>query len=188
MVVRFFMLQTHYRSTLDLTDEALQAAEKGYRRLLEANQVLQGLVHPGAGQAGALDAEIRSLIDLVGEEMCDDFNTPKALARLFELVSKINSLKDGHLSFDGLTPETLDALKGLFQNYIFDVMGLTDEMQGGGDAGNTLDGLMQLIIEMRQDARIRKDWGTSDKIRDTLKALNIALKDSKEGTSWSKES
>lgn len=188
MVVRFFMLQTHYRSTLDLTDEALQAAEKGYRRLLEANQVLQGLVHPGAGQPGALDAEIRSLMDLVGEEMCDDFNTPKALARLFELVSKINSLKDGHLSFDGLTAETLDALKGLFHDYIFDVMGLTDEMQGGGDTGNTLDGLMQLIIEMRQDARVRKDWGTSDKIRDTLKELNIALKDSKEGTSWSKES
>jgi cysteinyl-tRNA synthetase len=188
MVVRFFMLQTHYRSTLDLTDEALQAAEKGYRRLLEANQVLQGLVHPGTGQPGALDVEIRSLMDLVGEEMCDDFNTPKALARLFELVSKINSLKDGHLSFDGLTAETLDVLKGLFHDYIFNVMGLTDEMQGGGDTGNTLDGLMQLIIEMRQDARVRKDWGTSDKIRDTLKELSIALKDSKEGTSWSKES
>lgn len=188
MVVRFFMLQTHYRSTLDLTDEALQAAEKGYRRLLEANQVLQGLAHPETGQPGALDAEIRGLMDLVGEEMCDDFNTPKALARLFELVSKINSLKDGHLSFDGLTAETLDALKGLFRDYIFDVMGLMDEMQGGGDTGNTLDGLMQLIIEMRQDARVRKDWGTSDKIRDTLKELNIALKDSKEGTSWSKES
>ena len=187
MVVRFFMLQTHYRSTLDLTDEALQAAEKGYRRLLEANQALQQMVHPGSAAPTDLDAEVQQLIQQVEEEMSDDFNTPKALARLFELVSKINSLKDGHLSFDGLTPQTLDNLKKCFREIIFDVFGLTDEIQGGGDSSRTIDGLMQLIIEMRQDARGRKDWGASDRIRDTLKDLSIQLKDSKEGTSWTME-
>lgn len=187
MVVRFFMLQTHYRSTLDLTDEALQAAEKGYRRLLEGNQALQQMVHPGAATPGELDAEVQQLIRQVEEEMSDDFNTPKALARLFELVSKINSLKDGHLPFEGLDPNTLDALKQCFREMIFDVFGLTDEIQGGGDNSRTIEGLMQLVIEMRQDARGRKDWGASDRIRDALKELSIQLKDSKEGTSWTKE-
>ncbi|MBP9075814.1 MAG: cysteine--tRNA ligase [Haliscomenobacter sp.] len=186
MVVRFFMLQTHYRSTLDLTDEALQAAEKGYRRLMEANQTLQGLVHPGPDIKGPLDEEIQTLIGQVEEEMNDDFNTPKTLAKLFELVSKINGLKDGHLSFEGLAASTLDELKTLFREFIFDILGLQDEAQGGGDSA-TLDGLMQLIIEMRADARQRKDWPTSDKIRDTLKDLHIQLKDSKEGTAWVKE-
>jgi len=185
-VVRFFMLQTHYRSTLDLTDEALQAAEKGYRRLMEANQTLQGLVHPGPDTKGPLDEEIQTLMGQVEEEMNDDFNTPKTLAKLFELVSKINGLKDGHLSFEGLTALTLDQLKTLFREFIFDILGLQDEAQGGGDSA-TLDGLMQLIIEMRADARQRKDWPTSDKIRDTLKDLHIQLKDSKEGTAWVKE-
>jgi cysteinyl-tRNA synthetase len=187
MVLRFFMLQTHYRSTLDLTDEALQAAEKGYRRLLEANQVLQGLHCLEEAKPGELDAELRMLMQQVGEEMSDDFNTPKALARLFEIVPKINGLKDGRLSFEGLGKATLEELKTVFQSFLFDVMGLSDEIQGGSKDADTLEGLMQLIIEMRQDARVRKDWGTSDKIRDVLKALDIQLKDSKEGTTWVRE-
>ena len=188
MVVRFFMLQTHYRSTLDLTDEALQAAEKGYRRLMEGHAALQKLTHPGTGQTGELNQEIRTLMEQVHDEMCDDFNTPKALARMFELVSKINSLKDGHLAIDSVSAATLQELKQLFQDYIFTVFGLKDDMQGdGGEDENTLDGLMQLIIEMRHDARARKDWGTADKIRDTLKDLRIQLKDGKDGTSWGRE-
>ena len=187
MIVRFFMLQTHYRSTLDLTDEALLAAEKGYRRLMDGNNVLQAMTHPGNGSAGVLDAEIRSLITQVHEEMRDDFNTPKALARLFELVSRVNSLKDGHLSFEGLSEDTLEEWKRIFQSTIFDVFGLMDETQGAsGESGQVLDGLMQLIIEMRQDARVRKDWPASDRIRDVLKVLDIQLKDSKEGTTWTK--
>ena len=187
MIVRFFMLQTHYRSTLDLTDEALLAAEKGYRRLMDGNNVLQGMTHPGNGSAGVLDSEVRSLITQVHEEMRDDFNTPKALARLFELVSRVNSLKDGHLSFEGLSEDTLEEWKRIFQSTIFDVFGLMDETQGAsGESGQVLDGLMQLIIEMRQDARVRKDWPASDRIRDVLKVLDIQLKDSKEGTTWTK--
>jgi len=187
MVVRFFMLQTHYRSTLDLTDEALQAAEKGYLRLMEANRLLQEMQHPGNGQATALDAEINKLADEVQLEMSDDFNTPKSLARLFELVTKINSFKGGQLSLADITAESLEKLKATFNHFVFDVFGLLDESQqaGSGD-GKTLDGLMQLVIEIRQEARARKDWGTSDKIRDALANLQLQLKDGKEGTTWGK--
>ncbi|MBK7409672.1 MAG: cysteine--tRNA ligase [Saprospirales bacterium] len=187
MVVRFFMLQSHYRSTLDMTDEALLAAEKGYRRMMEAYATLQGMQHPGGGVAGALDQEIKDLIDSVYDEMNDDFNTPRALARMFELVSKINALKGGQLSFGDLLPETLAQLKQSFQSFLFDVLGLKDESEAAGGDKELLDGLMQLIIEMRKEARERKDWGTSDMIRDALKELHLQLKDGKEGTSWSKE-
>ena len=187
MVVRFFMLQSHYRSTLDMTDEALQAAEKGYRRIMEANTTLQNLKHPGGGIAGALDAEVKGLIDSVYDEMNDDFNTPRALARLFELVSKINALKGGQLSFGDLLPETLEQLKQSFRGFLFEVFGLKGESEAAGGDKDLLDGLMQLVIEMRKEARERKDWGTSDKIRDALKELHVQLKDGKEGTTWSKE-
>ncbi len=186
MVVRFFMLQSHYRSTLDLTDDALLAAEKGFRRLMEANKALQAMPHPGKGQPGALDKELNALIGQIHEEMNDDFNTPKALAVLFELVSKVNSLKDGHLPFDQVAEETLAKLKTTFHDFIYDIFGLKDELEGGQGNG-ALEGLMQLIIDIRQSARANKDWATSDKIRDALKALDIVLKDSKEGTSWVKQ-
>ena len=186
MVIRFFMLQSHYRSTLDLTDDALQAAEKGYRRLMEGNKLLQGMQHPGKGNAGELDAELRQLMQQVKAEMDDDFNTPKALAVLFELVTKVNSLKAGHLQLSETTPETLEQLKQTFHDYIYMVLGLQDEMAAEGNGDSPLDGLMELIIDIRAQARANKDWATSDKIRDTLKELDIVLKDSKEGTSWVK--
>ena len=189
MVVRFFMLQSHYSSTLDLTDGALSAAEKAYRRLMEGNKILQELTHTGKENAGDLDKEVNELIELAFAEMSDDFNAPKALARLFELVPKINGLKAGHLSFDQITASTIDKLKTTFTTFIFDIFGLQDDtMAGGGDGEyETLDGLMQMVIKIRQSARQNKDWGTADTIRDTLKALKIQLKDGKEGTAWSKE-
>jgi cysteinyl-tRNA synthetase len=186
MVVRFFMLQSHYRSTLDMTDEALQAAEKGYRRMMEAHATLQALLHPGGGKAGALDNEINDLVDAVYDEMNDDFNTPRALARLFELVTKVNALKGGQLSFSDVLPETLEQLKQAFHTFLFDVFGLKDEAASDSST-ELLDGLMQLIIEMRKEARERKDWPTSDKIRDALKELHVQLKDGKEGTTWGVE-
>lgn len=188
MVVRFFMLQTHYRSTLDLTDEALQAAEKGYRRLMDGNKLLQEMTHPGNGRASDLDGEINTLIGLVREEMNDDFNTPKALARLFELVTRVNSFQGGQLSLTDITTETLQLLKQTFSDFIFTVFGLKDEATSAGSGNGVVEGLMELIIEMRQDARSRKDWATSDRIRDVLGELKIQLKDSKEGTSWSRGS
>jgi cysteinyl-tRNA synthetase len=185
MVVRFFMMQTHYRSTLDMTDEALQAAEKGYRRLMEGNKVLQELTHPGGGQAAGLDKEINSLIEQAFADMSDDFNTPKALASLFELVTKINSLKGGQLSFGDLTAETLERLKKTFNDFIFNIFGLlTEDFDSSGDG--VVDGLMKLILDIRQSARANKDWGTSDQIRDVLKELEIVVKDGKDGATWSK--
>jgi len=183
MVVKFFMLQAHYGSPMDLSDTALQAAEKGYRRLMEANKTLQKLNIGGNG--GALDSEINKLMDEAFEKMSDDFNCPMALAKLFELVNKINGLKDGHLSSDEITAETLARLQKDFHAFIYDIFGLMDEMEASGDNG-IADGLMQLIIELRNGARENKDWGTADKIRDTLKALEIQLKDAKGETSWTK--
>ena len=172
MVVKFFMLQSHYRSTLDLTDEALAAAEKGYRRLMEANQTLQELAFTGTGDAGELDREIQAGIDRVYAEMNDDFNTPKALAALFELVTKVNSFKGGQLTMEGLTEPTFRGLQETFRAFIVNIFALEDELAGGGRNGQTevLDGVMSMVLELRAQARANKDWGTADKIRDTLQA------------------
>ncbi|MDG1433412.1 MAG: cysteine--tRNA ligase [Saprospiraceae bacterium] len=185
MVVKFFMLQAHYGSTLDITDKGLQDAEKGYRRLMEANTLLQSM-EPSNGATSELDAEINDLMDKAFIQMSDDFNTPMAMARLFELVSKVNSLSAGHLSYNDLTNDTLNRLKSTFQTFISDIFGLINEEIGNTDVNGIADGLMQLIIELRQDARENKDWGTSDKIRDSLKELEIKVKDGNDGTTWSK--
>lgn len=183
MVVRFFMLQSHYRSTLDLTDEALQAAEKGYRRLMEANKILQEL--SANGTASDLDAEINKTIDTAFDDMNDDFNTPKAMASLFDLATKIYSLKAGHLSLNDLSEATLSRLKKVYNDFIFDILGLLDETSAGGDSG-TINGLMDLILSIRANARTNKDWGTSDQIRDALTSIGIQVKDGKEGVNWTK--
>ncbi len=182
MVIRFFMLQTHYASTLDISDDALKAAEKGYKRLMQANQVLNKLETTATGNGE--DAEVLQLIEATLTDMCDDFNAPKALSRLFELVPKINSYKEGHLDVNQLSKSTLDALKALFHEFIFDVFGLKDISTGGSESAHIVNGLMELITDLRQDARANKDWGTSDKIRDKLTSLDIQLKDGKDGTSW----
>ncbi|MCB0634994.1 MAG: cysteine--tRNA ligase [Lewinella sp.] len=190
MVVRFFMLQSHYRSTLDLTDEALQAAEKGYKRLMEAHRTLQSLQPASGATAGELDGEIKELIEQAYAEMDDDFNTPKALARLFELVSRINSLKGGQLDLNTVSAATLEQLKTHFDAFLFDIFGLLEEDAATGDnngPSGALDGVMQLLLEIRQTAREQKDWATSDRIRDALKEVGIVVKDSKEGASWAKE-
>ncbi len=183
MALRFFMLQSHYRSTLDLTDDALQAAEKGYRRLMEANKILQEL--QTKGQASELDKEINTLIDTAFEDMSDDFNTPKAMASLFELATKAYSLKAGHLSLNDVTAETMERLKKMFSDFIFEIFGLLDESNTGGDS-TTINGLMDLILKIRTSARTNKDWGTSDQIRDALHTAGIQVKDEKEGVTWTK--
>ena len=184
MVVRFFMLQTHYRSTLDLTDDALQAAEKGYKRLFDAVEALDKIQGNSGQITSDLDLQIQKLLVQIKEEMDDDFNTPKALAVIFELVSLVNGLKDGHLSMEGVMESTLDWLRVEFKSFLRDVLGLDSEMETSD--GGVVEGLMGLIISMRQEARSRKDWATSDKIRDSLKELNLQIKDGKEGTTWSK--
>ena len=186
MVVRFFMLQAHYRSTLDITDDALQAAEKGYKRLMESYKILQTLTLKG-GSETELDKEINALIDSTLDDMNDDFNAPRALSRLFELCSKINAFKGGQLDLAQITEGSLSRLKEVFNDFIFTIFGLKDESASGENGQSSLEGVMQLVIDLRTQARTTKDWGTSDKIRDGLKAAGIQLKDSKDGTTWTKE-
>jgi len=187
MVVKFFMLQCHYRSTLDLTDAALLAAEKGYKRLMEAYEWLQNINHPGTiGDAGQ-DADIEALIEAAHLDMADDFNTPKALSRLFELVNKLNSLKDKHIGWEQISPATFENIKQVFSSFINDLFAVDSDVEGdltGNQDKSLLDGLMNLIIQMRNDARLRKDWATADLIRDALKENKVELKDGKDGSSW----
>ena len=187
MVVRFFFLQAHYRSTLDITDEALQAAEKGYKRLMEAHKILQSLATDGKNAANSeQDKEVNELIDGAFEDMSEDFNAPKAMSRLFELASKINAFKGGQLNINEITEGSLERLKKTFNDFIFNILGFKDEATS--DSGSqALEGVMQLVIDLRAQARSNKDFATSDKIRDGLKEAGIQLKDSKEGTSWVKE-
>jgi len=185
MTLRFFFLQAHYASTLDLNDASLAAAEKGYRRIMEANHTLNHLSSEIERSEKPLAIEIEEGIKTAFEEMDDDFNVPKSLARLFELCTTINKIADGQLSADDAGQYSLDVAKKGFQHLLFDVFGLSDESAAGTDDHmNQLDGLMHLVIEMRQQARQNKDWATSDKIRDTLNAIDIELKDGKDGTKW----
>ncbi len=181
MVVRFFFLQSHYRSTNDLTDEALQAAEKGFKRLMEAGKILTSTVIDTAGE-GPLDKDILEAMEGAFADMDDDFNTPRALSRLFELVPIINSIKDQKISKDQISKTAWDTLQEKWFHLLFDVFGLMEDTASA--ANGPVDGLMQLIIELRQQARDNKDWPTSDKIRDTLQELEIVIKDGKEETSW----
>ncbi len=181
MSIRFFMIKSHYRSTLDLTDEALAAAEKGYKRLMEGYKTLTKLTSP-KGKAGSIDADLLKLVNGVPEEMNDDFNTPKALAKMFEIVTIVNSLADKKMPINEVTEERLRQTEKLFHDFIFDVFGLQDETDNS--AHGTLDKVMNLVLEMRADARANKDWGTADKIREHLTNAKIVVKDGKEGTSW----
>jgi cysteinyl-tRNA synthetase len=165
----------------------LQAAEKGYKRLMEAHKILQNLeIQEGGNNVYTLDKDIKDLMAQAYEDMNDNFNAPKALSRLFELASKINGLKGGQLSLKEVSGETLAELKKMFSDFIFTIFGLKDDSASENGQG-ALDGVMKLVIDLRMEARNKKDFQTSDKIRDGLKEAGILLKDSKEGTSWVKE-
>jgi cysteinyl-tRNA synthetase len=179
--VRFFILQTHYRSTLDFSNEALQAAEKGLKRLWEAYEVLQELettgLKPTAGDA-ELDAKVKSQLLELDEFMSDDFNTAKVLANMFELVPVINSIKDKHIAPDALSADTMQLLQKDFKLYLEDILGLKGDEE---NEDGKLDGVIGLLIEIRKEAKARKDYATSDKIRQQLTQLGILLKDEKDG-------
>ncbi len=174
MVVRFFMMQAHYRSTLDFTSEALAAAEKGYERLMEAMERI-GEIKPQAESS----QNVKELVEQFYASMNDDFNTPILVAHLFDAVKLINSALDGKAS---ITAEDLTILENEMTAFVYQVLGLQPRSKG---ADNKLGPVMDLVLELRQEARTNKDWGTSDKIRDALNAAGITVKDSKEGTTWS---
>lgn len=184
MVVRFFMLQTHYRSTLDFSNEALQASEKGLKRLWEAYEVLKKL-EAGTSESGVdagLNTKCLQLIAGFDESMNDDFNTAKVLANMFELVPVINSIKDGLIKAEAMAPATLVLMQEKFKAYIEDVFGLRDDLNL---SDGKLLGVMELLIEIRKEAKAKKDFATSDKIRNQLGMIGINLKDEKGGDmSW----
>jgi len=188
MVIRFFILQTHYRSTLDFSNEALQASEKGLKRLWEAYEILGRLQaasnKPQAGDE-ELDTKVKKLLAEFDEFMNDDFSTAKVLANIFELVPIINSMKDKTIPVSALSGETFDLLQKQLKIFIEDIFGLKSIT---GADNEKLRGVMQLLIDIRKDARSKKDFATSDRIRNQLQQMGILLKDEKDGSiSWSIE-
>ncbi len=183
MTIRFFILQAHYRSTLDFSNEALQAADKGLRKLMTAYEtvvkVVQGLEPDPESNISVRVADLRKGCY---DAMNDDFNSSILIAHLFEAVRIINLAKDKN---ETLTPTEWFFLKQLFDDFLFNVLGMTDEKDG--DQHALVDGLMELILSIRQQSRAAKDWATSDQIRDTLQKLHITVKDGKEGTTWGME-
>jgi len=189
MVVKFFMLMAHYRSTLDITDDALLAAEKGYKKIMETNRILQALQSEARsfdGSESETDRAVLALIDEVYAGMDDDVNTAMALAVLNELGSFVHKYVNKQLPEGDLAPWVIERLKTVFSEFLFDVFGLLDETDIDGGGSDTVEGLMELVLNLRAQARSNKDWSTSDMIRDALGAVGIQVKDGKEGTTWVK--
>ncbi|MCK0160195.1 cysteine--tRNA ligase [Allomuricauda sp. F6463D] len=175
-VVRFFMMQAHYTSILDLSDEALQASEKGYNRLMDALDNIDTLK---TGETS--DFNVQAWKQKCYDAMNDDFNTPILIAQLFEGVKHINLIKENK---ETITQEDKDVLTSTLNAFIFDVLGIENQSLTKDDS-NTLGGVVELLIDIRNEARANKDFATSDKIRDQLIVLGIQLKDGKEGTTFS---
>ncbi|MDY0335725.1 MAG: cysteine--tRNA ligase, partial [Bacteroidales bacterium] len=176
ITIRFFILQAHYRSTVDFSNEALLAAQKGLDRLLAAAETLKKLK---PSDKNTVDAA--SLREKCYEAMNDDFNSPIVIAHLFEAVRIINCINDGKESIDA---ENLESLKATFNTFVFDILGFKSEADAAAADDHTTDGLMNLVLDLRQNAKNNKDWAAADKIRDSLKGLNIEVKDTKEGAVW----
>jgi cysteinyl-tRNA synthetase len=181
MVVRFYILQTHYRSTLDFSNEALQASEKALRRLWEAYEVLQQMPAPrGAAGDTALDEKVATWCRECTEFMNDDFNTAKVLANLFEMAPVINGIKGGQVAADALSAETFALMQTTWKTFLEDILGL-QAMQAAAD-NSKLDKTIAILADIRRDARQRKDFATSDAIRNQLAEAGIQLKDEKDGS------
>ena len=176
MNIRFFILQAQYRGTVDFSNEALQAAEKGYKKLMEALRTLDKL-KPSEKSS----VEIAGIKDDCYQAMNDDFNTPQLIAALFEATRLINLINDGK---ETITINELELLKNTFKTFVLDILGLFDETSSSGNE-SVISGLMDTILTLRQDAKQKKDWATSDLIRDKLKSIGIQVKDTKDGATWS---
>jgi cysteinyl-tRNA synthetase len=206
MTIRFFFLQAHYRGTLDFGNEALQAAEKGLRRLLAGLATVGGSQFtvggsqstkslgtrhraPGTGhrelgtgnrEPGTVSKQISDLIHDSYAAMNDDFNSPVLIAQLFDALRIINTVKEGK---EKLPENDLAALGEFYRTFMVDILGLVPEEQSGRK-DEIISGLMQTIIDIRAEARARKDFATSDEIRDKLLKVNIQIKDGKDGATW----
>lgn len=174
MTIRFFILQAHYRSTLDFSNEALQAAEKGLARLFKAYHLVANIK---PNEKSSID--VKAWQQRCETAIADDFNTPVLIAELFDAVRMINLLAEGK---ETLIKTDLDFLKEHLERYLIRILGLKEDLSK--ESALLLDGLMQLILDIRKKAKENKDYTTSDAIRDSLSKLNIKIKDGKEGSSW----
>ena len=182
MVVRFYILQTHYRSTLDFSNEALQASEKALKRLWEAYEVLKQLSYTAAkeGINETLNQEITSICNACEEYMNDDFNTAKVIAALFDLTSTINSFRANLIPIGSITEDCFNVLQATFKNYLETILGL-QAIQASSQNG-AMDKVLQVLITLRKEAKQRKDFAVSDQIRNQLMEAGVILKDEKDGT------
>ena len=176
MTIRFFILQAHYRSTVDFSNEALQAAEKGLGRMMDAVNGLEKIT-PSATSS----VDVKAVREKCYEAMNDDLNTPIVIAHLFDGARMINNIIAGN---DTITAEDLKDLKETFHLFSFDIMGLKEE-KGSSDGREAAYGkVVDMLLEQRMKAKANKDWATSDKIRNELTALGFEIKDGKEGSEW----
>lgn len=178
MTIRFFILQAHYRSTVDFSNDALQAAEKGLARLLDAYASLSKL-----RPAAASTIDVKDLRKKCYDAMNDDLNTPIVISHLFDAARLINLVKDGK---ETISEADLKELQEVFHLFTFDLLGIKDEARGGSN-NNSLEAFskaMDLLLTIRQQAKANKDWATSDKIRNELTAMGFVIKDTKEGAEW----
>ena len=177
MTIRFFILQAHYRSTIDFSNEALQASEKGLERLMTAVKTIDELV---TSEKSTVD--ILSLKDKCFVALNDDINSPIAIAHLFDGVRMINSIKVGK---EKISAEDLAELKSFYNSMVFDILGFKEEQTSSVADNKVLNGTIELLLELRKNAKANKDWGTADKIRDDLNKIGVELKDTKDGVDWS---
>lgn len=177
MTIRFFILQAHYRSTIDFSNEALKASEKGLERLMNGINTLNELK---ASEKSSID--ISSMKQNCMEALSDDLNSPIAIAHLFDGVKMINSVKAGT---ESISATDLAELKSFYHSVVFDILGLKEEKKDSSGSNEVLAGTMELLIQLRKEAKANKDWATADKIRNELNELGIEMKDTKDGVEWS---
>ena len=178
MTIRFFILQAHYRSTVDFSNDALQASEKGLSRLMDAWHHLEKL-QPAATST----VEVKGLREKCYAAMNDDLNSPIVISHLFDAARAINSVKDGKAT---LAADDLKELQDVFRLFLFDILGLADETTGvaGDSSREAFSKAVDLLLSIRQQAKANKDWATSDKIRNELTAMGFSIKDTKDGAEW----
>ena len=188
MTIRFFILQAHYRSTLDFSNDALLASQKGLERLMDALRAFDRITPVAEGEAPkgeVVTAEwVADLRQRCYDAMDDDLNSPIVISYLFEACRTINSLADGKMA---IAAETLAALREVFHTFCFDILGLTAEEGGNAAREAAFSSAIDLLLEVRAKAKANKDWATSDQIRDQLAALGFAVKDTKDGATWKLE-
>jgi cysteinyl-tRNA synthetase len=176
MTIRFFILQAHYRSELDFSNEALQASEKGLERLMNAIKTLNEIV-----ASDKSTVETTPIKEKCFAALNDDLNSPIAIAHLFDGVKIINSAKAGP---EKISAQDLKELKSFYRTVVFDILGLKEESTANSGGSEVLSGAVELLINLRQQAKANKDWATADKIRNDLNAIGIELKDGKNGVEW----